>query len=139
MKKNILTISILSIVTTVFAQKGIPIVVKNAFENANPNAAVVKWDKENDGTFEANCKNNSVPMSFVYNSKGELLETEIEIPVSEFPSNITDAIHEKYPTAKITGGDRIITNSGVTMYEVDLRIGMKKSEKQFDINGNLIH
>ena len=138
MKKNILAMSMFVIATSVFAQKNIPTVVKTAFEKANPTATAVKWDKEKDGTFEANCKNNAVPMSFVYNAKGELLETETEIPVSEFPTNIMDAIHKKYPTAKITGGDRIVTSSGVTKYEADLTIGKKKTEKQFDIDGNLI-
>lgn len=139
MKKIILAISMFVFTTTTFAQKGIPAVVKTAFGKANPTATDVKWDKEKDGTFEANCKNNSVPMSFVYNAKGELLETETEIPISEFPIKVTDAIHKQYPKAIITGGDRIVSNKGVTKYEADLTIGKKKTEKQFDIEGNLIN
>ena len=138
MKTSILSITMFVFATIGFAQKGIPKSVKIAFEKANPKATAVKWDNEKDGTFEANCKNNSVLMSFVYNSKGELLETETEIRVTEFPANVTDAIHKKYPTAKITGGDKIVTSSGVTKYEADLTIGKKKTEKQFDIEGNLI-
>ena len=139
MKQSILAISMLVLTTTTFAQKGIAVVVKTAFEKSNPKATAVKWDKEKDGTFETNCRNNSVPMSFVYNVKGELLETETEIPVSEFPTKVTDAIHKQYPTAKITGGDKIVSNKGVTKYEADLIIGKKKTEKQFDSEGNLIH
>ena len=139
MIKCILVISVLFLGITAFGQKGIPTIVKTAFEKANPKAVSVKWDKEKGGTFEANCKNNAVPMSFVYNSKGVLLETETEISLSEFPKNVTVAIHKKYPKAKITGGDRIVTSTGVTKYEADLTIGKKKTEKQFDIDGNLIH
>ena len=112
--------------------------MKTAFEKANPIATDVKWDKEKDGTFEANCKNNSVPMSFVYDAKGELLETETEIQISEFPIKVIEAIHKKFPKAIITGGDRIVSNKGVTKYEADLTIGKKQTEKQFDIDGNLI-
>lgn len=139
MKQVILVASMFAVCVTAQAQKGIPVAVKSAFEKAYPKATAVKWDKEINGDFEANCTNNKVAMSLTYNAKGGLLETETEIMLAEFPSKVTDAIHAKYPTAKITGGDKIVTNKGVTKYEADLTIGQKKIEKLFDAEGNLVN
>ena len=137
MKPILVVSSILALATSTFAQKRIPEVVKTAFAKGNPSATNLKWDKESTGDFEANCKNNAIPMSFVYSPAGELLETETEINASAFPPDIAEAIRTQFPKAKIKGGAIIVSNKGVTQYEADLQIGKRKMEKKFDSEGNL--
>ena len=138
MKKQSLILILLFAVGTTFAQTKVPTAVKEAFAKAYPKATEVKWDKENKNEYEANCKNENVVMSLVYNAKGELLETETEIPVTDFPTKVIEHIHKLYPTAIITGGDKIVTNIGVVSYEADLTIGKKKIEKQFAADGSFV-
>ena len=138
MKKITIATILIAATQILFAQKNIPAVVKAALAKAYPEATGLKWDKEGKGAFEANFKQKTVPMSLVINAIGEIMETETEIPVYEIPENIITSIHKLYPTAVITGGDVIVSNIGVKKYEVDLTIGKKKTEKQFDMDGNLV-
>ena len=136
MKSIIVIFAAFLVATTgAFAQKNIPAAAKAAFTKANPTATDVKWDKESNGTFEANCKINGVSSSLVYDKMGVLQETETEIAVAEIPAAVTEAVHKKYPKATITGGDKIVNNKGVVKYEVDLKTGKKETEKQFDETG----
>ena len=138
MKRIIIVTFFVAISQILSAQKNIPTAVKASLAKAYPEATGLKWDKEGKDAFEANFKQKDVPMSLVINMAGEILETETEIQVSDFPNKIVASIKKLYPTAIITGGDIIVSNMGVKKYEADLTIGKKKSEKQFDVDGNLV-
>jgi hypothetical protein len=48
----------------------------------------VTWEAEN-GNFEANYKKNGGSYSEVFDKNGNLLETEVDIKVSELPTGVT--------------------------------------------------
>lgn len=120
-----------------FAQKlqdkDVPAEVKTAFQKAYPNAKEVKWDKEG-GNYEASFDVNKIDNSVLFDGKGNLLETEIEIELNQLPSSIADYVKTHYSGQKIKEGAKITDAKGNITYEAEIK-GM---DLLFDSNGKFI-
>lgn len=137
--KNILFVIILMIsATAVFAQKGVPQAVKTAFSQKFPNAKVEKWDKEKDGSFEAEFNLKGKDMSANFSATGEWLETETEIKKSEIPQLVLTAFYAKFGQIKIKEACKIEFPSKAVQYELEYRKGVKTLEAIFDVEGRLL-
>lgn len=137
MKKLALMIAAGMITSFSFSQKlqdkDVPAEVKTAFQKAYPNAKEVKWDKER-GNYEASFDVNKIDNSVLFDGKGNLLETEIEIELNQLPSSIADYIKTHYSGQKIKEGAKITDAEGNITYEAEIK-GM---DLLFDSNGKFI-
>lgn len=134
----ILVVSILLSASTIHATE-VPDAVKTAFQQKFPTAKKVKWVKEKNSEYEASFMLDSKEVSATYLPDGKLKEVETEIPVSELPKAVTDAVAKKHPNAKIDEAAKIERSDNSMVYEAELKIGGKKTDLLFDENGNVVN
>ena len=137
MKKAILIIAIGFSAIVANAQKvkeaDVPGEVKAAFTKQYPTTKAEKWEKEN-GNYEAEFDYNKSEMSVVIDPKGNIIETETEIKVSELSKAITDYCAKNYAGKKIKEASKIVDSKGAITYEAEI----EKMDVLFDANGKFI-
>ena len=120
MKKIILFLLVLGLVTSVVEAKSkVPTAVRTSFSSKYPTATALRWDKEG-ANYEAMFKLKGVKNSVVFDGKGNVLQSEVTIPITQLSTTITDYIKAHYPKRKIKRAARITTPQMVTTYEVEL-------------------
>lgn len=111
----------------------VPAAVKDALKKQYPNAKVEKWEKEGKN-YEAEIEIGNAESSVVYDENGVLLETEIEIKVSELPKAVFEYFAKKFPEKKIKEASKITSANGKISYEAE--VGDK--DYIFDAEGNFV-
>ncbi|MBN8836798.1 MAG: PepSY-like domain-containing protein [Sphingobacteriia bacterium] len=132
MKKLFILLSFISIAFVTTAQTKIPVTVENAFKQKFPNAQNVKWAKESKTEYEAAFTINGKKASANFNTKGEWVETEMQIDASAIPAAAVNLIKEKYALATIKEVYSIEKADGKKEYEVEITINKKSKELFFD-------
>ncbi|HSZ87327.1 MAG TPA: PepSY-like domain-containing protein [Puia sp.] len=120
------------------AQIKVPDIVSIAFTKQFADAKNVKWGKENAKEYEADFNLNGVKMSANYDLQGNWKETETEIAVKDLPQAILSAIKTKYPSATISGADKVERAAHKIIYEADIKINGKKKEVELFPNGKFV-
>jgi hypothetical protein len=137
MKKLALMTVAAMITSLTFAQKlqekDVPASVKTAFQKNFPQAKVEKWEKEG-VNFEAEFELNKSEQSVLFDAQGGIIETEIEIEISELPNGIVDYVKTNYKGQSVKEAAKITDTKGTLTYEAEIK-GM---DLLFDINGKLI-
>jgi hypothetical protein len=110
-----------------------PARVKDKVEQLYPQARNVKWSME-EGEYEASFKQEAGETSLVFDSKGDLLETETEIPVYSLPKVSKDYVARNYAGMKITEAAKMTDSSGVVTYEAHVN----KMDLIFNADGGFI-
>ena len=123
MKKIILMVVSAMISTLTFSQKlqvkNVPSSVKATFQKQYPNAKEVKWEQE-ERKFEASFNINKIANSVLFDSNGNILETEVEIGVDHLPKNILEYVNAKYKGKKIKEAAMITDDKGAVIYETEI-------------------
>lgn len=112
--------------------------IQNAFTKLYPNATELKWSKEEDNEFEASFRNNGLATSVVLNSKGDLLETETEIKLTDLPKGVEEWVIKNRKDYKITEAMKIVNEKGNITYEVEITKGKVKKDLMFSEQGQLV-
>lgn len=137
MKKLAIFLMVSVIGTTAMArkmkEKDVPATVKSAFENAFPKAEEVKWGME-DENYEADFELDEIDQSAILNTEGKVLETEVEIEISELPAKVKSYVNSHYQGKAIKKAEKITDAKGVVTYEAE----MKKKDLVFDNEGNFL-
>lgn len=137
MRKLALMMVAAMITSLTFAQKlqekDVPAQVKTAFQKQYPKASDVKWDKEGE-KYEASFDLNKVDHSVLFDAQGNLLETEVEIELSQLPKGVLDYIKANYKGQKVKEAAKITDAKGTVTYEAEIK-GM---DLLFDSNGKFI-
>lgn len=136
MKKTILLILGIIFSTAILNATEVPDAIEKAFQQKFPTAKKVKWEKEKNNDYEASFVMNDKEVSALYSPDGQLKEIETEIPVSEIPKAVLDALHTKYPNSKIDEAARIERSDNSVVYETEVKINKKRTDLLFDVNGN---
>ncbi|WP_315821313.1 hypothetical protein [Paraflavitalea speifideaquila] len=122
---------------SVLAQEGKPVTppaaAKAAFEKAWPGISGVKWYKE-EGDYEAEFKKEGKKMSAIYDLKGALKETEVEITVAELPKGVGDYVKQHHKGAAIKDPAKTTRADGSVIYEIEI----KETTLVFDNTGKFI-
>ena len=137
MKKLALMTVAAMITSLTFAQKlqekDVPAPVKTAFQKNFPQAKVEKWEKEG-VNFEAEFELNKSEQSVLFDAQGGIIETEIEIEISELPNGIVDYVKTNYKGQSVKEAAKISDTKGTLTYEAEIK-GM---DLLFDSNGKFI-
>jgi hypothetical protein len=120
------------------AQIKVPHVISIAFTKQFGDATNVKWGKENAKEYEADFYLKGVKMSANYDLQGNWKETETEIAVKYLPEAVLSAIKTKYPSATISGADKVEKAAHGIMYEADVKINSKKKEVELFPDGKFV-
>ena len=137
MKKITLLLSILFVTLFSFAGNP-PEAIQKAFKAKFPDAANVKWGKENKTEWEAEFTVNGTKTSANFSIDGTWVETETQIKTSELPKAVAAAINKQYPDWITTEADKIENVKKGTFYEADIRSGNKKKEVVLKEDGTFI-
>jgi len=137
MKKTAVTLVVMLFATLTFSQKiqkkNVPANVKSTFQKKYPTATAVKWDKEGENyeaSFDLNKRDNSV----LIDAQGYIVETEVEIELTQLPKSILDYVKTHYAGKQAKEGAKITDAKGAVTYEVEIK-GM---DLIFDNNGKFI-
>ncbi len=112
----------------------VPPAVMTVFQSMFPNAANVKWGKENATEYEAEFKQNNTAISANFKTNGTWVETETTIPAADLPAAVTAALHTKYPGAEITRAEKLEKPGNKILYETVLIV--KGKRKELALNGD---
>jgi hypothetical protein len=113
----------------------VPNAVTESFNRNFKGAEVEKWEKEKNGTYEAEFDFNKIETSATYSDNGKLLETETEIAIKALPKSVIDYISKNYPNHKIAEAAKIIDDKGDVMYEAEAKKGKEEFDLLFDAKG----
>ncbi len=111
----------------------VPAAVKDGFKKQFPASKVEGWEKEG-GNYEAEFDQNKVEASALFDASGKLLETEVEIKVSELPKAVTDYMNKNVPGKKIKEASKITDAAGKISYEAEAG----EADYIFDANGGFV-
>ena len=137
MKKIIFLLSIVFMIPCSYAGNP-PAAVQKAFEQKFPNAANIKWDKENAHEYEASFEWKGDKLSANFYDTGEWLETESPLTFNALPENVQTAFNASHKGATVKAVAKIETSKGVTKYEVEIKQGIKTVEFLYKIDGTEI-
>jgi hypothetical protein len=132
--KKLLIMSIVFICSCAFAGTP-PDVVKKAFAKKFPTATKVSWGVEGPKEWEAEFTLEGSRISANFSENGTWLETEREIKAANLPKAVLAAVKSKYSDWKIAEADKTESSKHGTIYEVDLKKGMKSKSLAFKENG----
>ncbi|MGZ3862765.1 MAG: PepSY-like domain-containing protein [Bacteroidia bacterium] len=142
MKNLIITTALMLTATAAWAQKvkesEVPEAVITSFRSNFKEAKVEKWEKEKDGSYEAEFDLNKTETSASFSADGKLIETETEINTSELPKGVSDYITKNYPGYKNREAARITDAAGKVSYEAEVKKGKEEMDLTFDVNGNFL-
>lgn len=110
-----------------------PEAATTAFYKMFPNAAFVKWGKE-DNDYEADFKLNGKEMSAVFDAKGNHKETEEVVKEKDVPAKAMTYFKEHYKNSSVKEFAKITKADKQVLYE----IGIKGKDILFDTNGNFV-
>lgn len=136
--KKIVLVFVASVITSVFfaqqlKESDVPVVVKNAMKESFPKVKDVKWNREN-VSYGAVFMEDKVYKAVLFDSKGVIKETEIQITQSQLPKGILAFMKKNYLNEKILKTEKIINSKGLVTYEVEI----KGKDLYFDGAGNFI-
>lgn len=134
MKKLVMIVSIVLLCGCAFAGTP-PDAVKKAFAKKFPTAIKVSWGVEGPKEWEAEFIFEGNRISANFSEDGTWLETEREIKAANLPKAVLAAVKSKYSDWKIAEADKTESSKHGTIYEVDLKKGMKSKSLAFKENG----
>ncbi len=137
MKKLMLFVALMMGVSFGFSQKmkeaEVPAAVKSALQKQFPTAKDVKWDKEKN-QYEASFDLNKADQSVLFDASGKIVETEVEIEMSQLPKGVTEYVKANYKGMNVKEAAKITDASGKVTYEAEVK-GM---DLLFDSNGKFL-
>ena len=115
----------------------VPEAAKQAFVKQFPAATKTDWSLEKVGEYEVEFKLNKMEMSALYDTNGNLLETETEIDTEQLPAGVQSILTSDFNGYK-AGEISKVEAKGTTSYEMEVEKGEATWELTFDANGNLL-
>ena len=133
MKKIILAACLFVSVAVIAQKEASTPQAKAAFAKAYPGVTNAKWEKE-DGNYEVSFEQKGNKLSVIYNAKGILQESEIEMKATELPASVAAYMKEHYKGIAVISAAKITKADGSINYEA----AIKGKDVMFDANGKFI-
>ncbi|ABG60764.1 PepSY-like domain-containing protein [Cytophaga hutchinsonii] len=117
------------------AQKDVPAVVVNAFQQKFPQQSVVEWELKR-GLYEAEFEIKNMDHSVYLDSTGKIVKHKQEIAVSDLPSAVTASIQKNFSGYKVDDAKKIEVGNTVR-YKVDVEKGAEERKVTFSADGKI--
>jgi uncharacterized membrane protein YkoI len=114
------------------SESQVPAPVKAKFQVLHPDIKKVSWIKHKKGGYEAEFKQNNTEFGVSIDSIGNLIETEMDMKVSELSKEIHEYVAKNYPNHIITEAAQITYTDGKPMYEVEITKEKESADLLFD-------
>jgi ATP-dependent protease HslVU (ClpYQ) peptidase subunit len=111
----------------------VPTKVKEIFKKSYSGAKEVQWEKESQN-YEAKFEMGETDQSVLIDTNGTVLESEIEINISELPASSGKYVAEHYKGEKIKEAAKIMDSKGTVTYEAEIN----NKDLIFDSTGKFI-
>jgi hypothetical protein len=112
----------------------VPDGIANEFYKKHPKATIIKWNDE-PPIWEVKYSEGKTKGAISYNSKEQIVETELVIEKSKLPNNlISNYIKSHYPQEKIQRCEKITKQDGTNTYEIQIT----GKEIVFDAQGKFL-
>lgn len=134
MKSLIIVLALYSGANALCAQS-IPAAVTAAFNQKFSAQRAVHWEKEGDGSYEAEWKQNKQEFSATFSAQGQWLETESSIALDALPAAVREAFAKTYAGATLQEAARIENTAQETFFEVEFRHKGKRHEAFYTADG----
>ena len=138
--KKIFTLALIFISYFASAQnleiKEVPSAVKNKFSSVYPSVNDNHWGRVNMDNYETEFINSGVETSVLFDNKGNILETNTAMKISELPNAVNTYVSKNYGWKKINEAERVTDGRGKMSFRVG--IGVKELKLFFDYQGNFI-
>ena len=119
-------------------KKDVPPVVRTTFTQQFAQAKNIKWEKENEKTFEASFVMGKREYSTLIDDSGKWIETEIEIAKNDLPNAVLESIRKEFIGFEIEEVEQLENIGHDKIYEVELEKGELTYEVEFRENGAII-
>lgn len=137
MKKVVLLLALgFGISTVTLAQDNVPQQVKSKFESSYAQATDVEWKQKDDG-YWVKFEMNNTEHYVAYDANGNVKKHGQEIPVSELPQAVRDAINKQYPNREIEEAGTV-EKDGKTMYKAKLEGEPEDLKVIFNADGSVV-
>jgi len=137
MKNVLLILAITACATQINAQnvaeKNVPVAVTAAFARSYPAVANAQWNQHGDN-FEATYDIDKVDMCITYAPNGNLIKTEMEVPVASLPDGVIEYVYKNYDKEEIKEAKKCTDSKGVVTYAAKV----KGEDLIFDNYGNYV-
>lgn len=121
-----------------YGQQNIPAGVLKHFNSAYPAAQVKDWDKERDGTYEAEFTLNGVEWEAYYDANGNWTRTERDVRRSDVPQAVWNALAKSsYAGWKVDDIEEHQTPRQKSVFEIEVKKGGQKAYLYFLPNGKM--
>jgi hypothetical protein len=110
----------------------VPSPVKTKFQSLHPDIKTVSWTKHKKAGYEAEFKQNNNEFGVTIDSLGNLMETEMEMKISELTKEIHEYVAKNYPDYTITDAAQITFADGKPIFKVEITKGKESAELLFD-------
>jgi flagellar motor switch/type III secretory pathway protein FliN len=118
-------------------EKNVPLEVRTTFSEKFPEAAKVKWDKENATEWEAEFNLNGVEYSANFDESGTWLETEYKISSEELPEAVIATLDIEFGDYSVDLAEVSETQMG-KVFELTLKNGKEEMEISTDMDGKVL-
>ena len=125
-------VSLLSTKAQKLEASKVPAPVKETFAKKYPGITPA-WENEN-GKYEAGFKSKGQSMSALFAADGTMIESEVDIKVSELPASVLQYVKEHYKGAEIKEAAKITKVDGTVNFEAEVN----KMDVLFDANGKFL-
>lgn len=118
-----------------FAQTKVPDKVKTAFDGKFPNAAVMKWEADDD-EYTAEFSKDNLNYYATFDEDGKWIETGVMTAFDNLPDALKKNVKEKYKDNEIKCVYKVEDFKGIISYEVDVIKDGKVAELYFNKDGS---
>ena len=121
----------------------LPAAIKTYVEANYPGYALEEAEQETlctgESTYEVEIEQgDDDELELTFDTDGNFLFSETEIPVAELPAAVINTIASNYAGFKTEEADKLSMADGTTRYEVELEKGKTEKEVLFDAEGGVI-
>lgn len=100
--------------------KDAPAKVKSEFSKLYPKVKDVKWYTE-DGNYEGKFTTDKMEMSVQINEKGELVQKEMYLKISQLPKTVQDYLNKNYAGVKFNEASEVTNAKNIKHYQAETK------------------
>ncbi|RYF72407.1 MAG: hypothetical protein EOO39_12200 [Cytophagaceae bacterium] len=113
----LIILAIPSLQAQLIPQKQVPVTIQQALKKLHPTVEHLEWERATP-YYEAIFKLAGNHRAIKFDTKGNVAETEVGVPISSLPTSISAYMKAHYPKEKIQAAETVAKANGERSYEI---------------------